>query len=272
MMMGMSTGAARPTPAAPPLPTEPTLWANTPVTVSESDVSGLTVALRPGARISGRIEFIGTKDKPAADQISQISLSILPIAGPTVTQLTGAAKRIEADGRFNTVGYPPGRYNVNALIPPTPAASGLAGWTFRNATIGGRDVSNEGLDVTGNDVTDLIVTFTDTTTELMGHVNDPRNQADKTALVVVFPADTDSWKRGVASTRRLRSVRTSAKGSYAIAGLPPGAYFVAALPDDATTTEWQDPKTLEAIVAVATRVTLGDGEKKSQDLTTQSVR
>jgi len=269
MIMGMGTSGGPSSAPPPALPTDATLWGNVPVTVAESDIAGLTVALRPGVRISGRIEFVGSKEKPAPDQIQRTSLSINPIGGTTPTSILTAAKRVEADGRFNTVGYPPGRYLVSASI--LAATAGVSGWTFRSATFGGRDVSSEGLEITGEDIAGLVITFTDQTTELTGQVMDERGQSDKTALVVVFPADTDNWKRGVMNARRMRSIRTSTLGTYSFAGLPPGAYYTAAL-SDATTVEWQDPKVLESIASVATRVTIDDGEKKTQQLTTRTIR
>jgi tellurite resistance protein len=66
-------------------------------------------------------------------------------------------------------------------------------------------------------------------------------------------------------------VRTTTTGAFSAPGLPPGDYLVAAVKEDAIT-EWQDPKFLEKVIAVATHITLGDGEKKSQELSTKTIR
>jgi protocatechuate 3,4-dioxygenase beta subunit len=272
MMMGVGTSVGAPNAPPPPLPPDPTLWANLPVVAGESDIAGLAVTLKPGPRLSGRIEFDGAGEKPAGDQIQRVQLSFSPIGGASSVQTSSAAKRVERDGRFSTVGYPPGRYLVSASLPVTTTAGRSVTWTFRNATLGGRDVSNEGLDVSGEDIADLVINFTDQTTELTGQVMDAKGQPDKDALVVVFPADTDSWKRGVMNARRMRTTRAATTGNFQLANLPPGAYYVAALPDATTPGEWQDPKILERLAGVAVRLTLADGEKKSQSLTTQSLR
>jgi hypothetical protein len=47
--------------------------------------------------------------------------------------------------------------------------------------------------------------------------------------------------------------------------VPPGDYYLAAV-GAASSAEWQDPKFLDTLVRVATRVSLGDGEKKTVDV------
>ena len=74
-----------------------------------------------------------------------------------------------------------------------------------------------------------------------------------------------------ATSRRLRSARTSAQGGYTISNLPPGDYFVLAI-DDKAGNNWQDPKRLDAFARAASRVTIAPGEKHVQDLTTETVR
>jgi hypothetical protein len=276
MIMGMSSsnGATAP---PPPLPTEPSLWATMPVSVGERDLAGLSVALRPGARVGGRIVFEGTREPPSPDQVQRASIQINPVGGSTSIQFLLGPKRVETDGRFSSVGFPPGRYMVSASMPgvlggaPGTAPGSAPTWTLKSATRGGRDVSDEGLEIGAEDVSDIVMTFTDRTTELSGTVLDAKGQPDKGASVVILPADSQAWKQGVMNARRLRSIRTTTLGGYSVANLPPGDYLVAAVSTD-TLGEWQDPKVLEKVAAVATRFTLGDGEKKAQALSTRTIR
>jgi hypothetical protein len=241
--------------------------------VGESDVTGLSVALRTGVRIAGRIVFEGSKEPPTPEQLQRANISINQAGGSSPIQFVMAPKRVETDGRFSSVGFPPGRYLVSASVPNAPGTSpGVGtGWTVKSAMSGGHDVSDEGIEIGAEDVSGIVITFSDHTTELSGTVVDSKGQPDRNADVIVMPADSQSWKQGVMNARRLRNVRTTTTGAFSLSGLPPGQYLIAAVSDE-TLGEWQDPKVLEKIAAAATKVTLGDGEKRSEQLTTKSIR
>jgi carboxypeptidase family protein len=115
-----------------------------------------------------------------------------------------------------------------------------------------------------------VLVFTDRQTQLSGTVRNPQGQADAEADVVVFPADHQRWKEFV-NARRARNVRASKTGMYTIQGLPPGEYYVVAV-GSTTVGDWRDPGFLEAVVPLAARVTILDGEKKTQDLVTSRLR
>jgi uncharacterized protein (DUF2141 family) len=267
MVMSMSSSSGPSVPA--PLPPDPTLFANMPVTVAESDIHGLTVTLHSGARLAGKLVFEGAKGQPIADQLLRASIQISSTSAASVpTQILLAGKKVEADGRFATQGYPPGRYAISASLPMVPG--GVSGWRFKSATVGGQPI-DDGLEVGDTDISSIVITFTDRSTELSGTVTDAKGQPDRSANVVTIPADSQNWKQGAINSRRVRSTRTTTAGAYVIADLPPGEYFIAAISDEELE-NWQEPKTLEAITRVATHITIGDGEKKSESLKTRSIR
>jgi hypothetical protein len=267
MMMGMSSSSG-PGPAVV-LPTDPTLSGQLQLTVASSDMNGVSLALRTGPRISGRVVFEGTKPPPPPDQIQQTSISVSPISGAVAIQMLTAPKRVEPDGRFSTVGFPAGRYLISASAPFVSGQPAV--WRMKSAMRAGRDVADEGLDLEAEDITDVVITFTDQTSDISGTVTDVKSQPDSTALVIAFPADNDSWRQGNPNVRRIRSARVTTTGAYMLA-LPPGAYYVAALSDEAAD-NWQDPVKLEAVMrGGAARVTLADGQKLTQALTTRPVR
>jgi hypothetical protein len=270
MMMGISSGGPSSAPA-PPLPTDPTLYGSMALTVGDSDMAGVSVLLHTGARISGRFVFDGTGQPPPPDIVERAFLSITPIAGTMSVGIISAAKRVEPDGRFATVGYPPGRYTVSASISVPTVQSGGTTWRFRSATVGGRDVNDEGLAVDADDITSLVLTFSDRSSDVTGTVMDAKGQPDRTATVIVIPADSQAWKQGTPNPRRLRTARPSTTGAFALNDLPPGSYFIAAISEESMD-NWQDPKTLEAITRVATQFTLGEGNKLTQSLTTRAIR
>ena len=151
------------------------------------------------------------------------------------------------------------------------AAIPVPGWTLLSIMQGARDVADEPLDLDTTDASGLVMTFTDQTTDLSGTIVDAKGAAHPTAEIVTFPADSETWKQGAFSPRRIRLTPGTKSGTYAVPGLPPGQYFVVAV-DESTTAEWQDPRFLERLQRSATRVTLQAGEKKTQALTLVVVR
>jgi hypothetical protein len=69
----------------------------------------------------------------------------------------------------------------------------------------------------------------------------------------------------------MRKVATSDSGSYNIAAIPAGSYYVAAV-SEAVAGDWQDPAFLEQLAASAAHVQISDGEVATQGLRVQEVR
>ena len=269
-MIMMSSGGPLTAPLLP-LPTDPTLWGGATVNVGEADVNSVSVVLRTGARLSGKIVFEGNGTPPPPDILQRTGIQMTSLTGSSPSPVAGAQKRVETDGRFATVGYPPGRYSVFASIPVQPQAKDATVWRFRSATLNGRDLADEGLEIEQTDIAGLVLTFTDKSTEVSGTVTDLKNQPDSSALVVVIPADTQGWRQSIVTPRRVRSVRTGTGGGYTFRDLPPGEYFIGAV-SDAAVSNWSDPRTLDAISRVSQRITVSDGGTISQRLTTAAIR
>jgi hypothetical protein len=266
----MNAPSGRPTPSGAPAPSaEPTLWAETPITVGDSPVSDLTVTLGRGFRVSGRLEFDGTLPKPAPETIERFSILLDPIDGHGSQMPAAFRGSIDRNGRISTNEVPPGRYFVLFLAFADDRLK-MAGWETKGATLHGRDVSTFPLDLT-EDVTDLVMTITDHPSEVSGVVRTAQGQIDAGATVLWFTADKSLWVNHGMSSRKLRSVRANEDGSFKVRGIPAGEYFLAALPDEETG-NWQNPSLLEAISRRAVRVSIADGEKRTQDIVTMSIR
>jgi hypothetical protein len=59
--------------------------------------------------------------------------------------------------------------------------------------------------------------------------------------------------------------RPDANGTLKIVGLPPGEYYTVAL-TDAAESDIADPGFLEQLASASSKVTLADGDKKTQNL------
>jgi len=247
----------------PPLPTDPTLGATVPLAVGETDLSNIEIVLQAGARVSGRLESDGTRTPLTPDQIQRLTLTFEPADGRSGVATTGRGQ-FDANGQFQSLGLLPGAYFVRV--------GGNTGvWTFKSAIASNRDVADLPLVVENTDIGNVVIRLTDHPSGLTGSVRDGSGNLDRNASVAAFPAERDRWVDGGTSPRRMRLARVSTKGVYDVMNLPAGDYFVVAI-DDQAAASWQDPRTLEALTRVATRVTVADGERKAQDLVTARVR
>ncbi len=266
-MVTMVSGPPNVTP--PPIPPGPTLWANMPITVGEDGAPNITVRLNSGFHISGRFEFDGTIPRPPPNIVQTMYMLLQPIDGHQTSSGVVLTGRTDPDGTFTTYEIPPGQYSVRMAAPQ---ASWLAipGWQFRSSVVDGRDCATVPLDLQG-DVSGLVITMTDHPSELSGTVRDENGRLDPKAAVLVLSANRTDWSNFGETPRRLRNLRPTPSGVYKVLGLPPGPYLIAAIPD-AQAGDWQDPRFLQLVSRTALRITLGDGEKKTQDVVTRPVR
>lgn len=238
----------------PPLPTDPTLWAEMTVTVGAKDLADIPLSLRPGIRVTGMVQFNGGAERPAADRLNSIGIMLEP-ADPQ-PGVSGGRGRIETTGVFATMGVPPGRYfvRVNGSYP---------GWSLHSVQVGGRDASVVAIDLESSDLSGAMVVFTDRPSELSGQV-----QSDgplDAATVLVFPAESSAWVGYGTASRRFANARADKQGNFRVTNLPAGDYLAVAIPDKMAN-DWQNPKFLESLVADATRVHIGDGDKATASL------
>lgn len=241
--------------AAAPLPTEATLWTEMALAVGNRDVEDINIGLRPGAKLSGQVQFNGAAQRPGPDQLPGIGIVLEPADfRPGLMQGRG---RVEGSGNFATVGVAPGRYFVRVL-------GGPQGWTFHSAIVNGRDASVTPVEIEGGDINGVTINFTDRPSELSGQVQTETGQPEA-VTVLVFPAEQQAWTGYGSVARRFSSVRANKDGRFTISNLPAGNYYMAAIPDKLAS-NWQDPKFLEALASDATRVTVRDADKVSQSL------
>jgi hypothetical protein len=228
-------------------------WLDLPVTVAGTDVDDIVAVLRPGLTARGRFEYEGAAQRPQG--FISIAIGLDPVEGtpgpvlpPSISANTGAATS------FTLQGFVAGKYVVRVSGSP-------AGWMFKSAMLNGVDVSSTPFELT-RDISDVVVTFTDRWSGLGGAVQG--NGADG-AIVAVFPVEAQAWTDYGSNPRRLRSAPTNARGQFGLSSLPPGDYFVIAIPEEYSE-DWRDPKMLEVLARLATQVTILEGDHKMIDL------
>ena len=136
----------------------------------------------------------------------------------------------------------PGKYFVFAFAPP--------GSTLQSVRHAGRNITDESIELTSADVTDLVATFIDKSSTLSGTVTDTKSAPVRAGGRHRLPVDSDGWTRGEV-TRRVRRRPASKGGTFEFATLPAGVYHVVAV-DNTTTAQWTDPAFLKLLVTGAT--------------------
>ena len=232
------------------------LWAMADLNVDGSDQS-IALRLQPGVSVSGTIAFDGTTlQRPANVSGLRVSLTSSPTGSGVAIGVPGVSPTNV--GAFTFAGVAPGEFKLSSSAPSSPT-----GWVLRSAVVDGVDSLDVPFEVKpGRSVEGAVVTFTDHPTELSGDLQAATGVPTSEYFIIVFATDKKFW---TPASRRTVMARPAMTGRYSIRNLPPGEYFIAAV-TDVEQGDWFDPKFLERLVDASVRVTLGEGDKKIQDL------
>jgi hypothetical protein len=240
------------------MPPDASGWSETPIAVGTAPVEGVTITLRPGSTISGRIVFEGSAALPPPVQL-QGTLSVAFEPPWFLTFGARMATRVTAAFEFITQGLPPGRYFANL-----PNNFNVRGWHFESAVHDGKDLLRAPLVLDGRPIAGVEITYADRRAELSGTILDANGRVSADSAVVVFPADYHAWIKDGLSPLATHAEAATQRGTYTVS-LRPGDYLVAVVSEDLLAT-WPDPAVVNAIAATATKVTIGRGETRRLDL------
>jgi hypothetical protein len=245
-----------PTRGGGPAGSIPVLWANEPVSVGETGVSGLVVTLNRSATVTGRLVYSGTAPQPPAQQFARVNPAMIASSG-VMTAVVSAVGSVSPEGALIIPGVLPGKYALN--IQPLPGYP-----TLKSVTVGGLDITDLPIEVADKDLADLVVTFVDTPLATLT-VTTPipaGAQAVEDTVALMFPADRKYWTDYVASRRRFKNIPMSPRGLVNFVELPAGDYFVLLVPS-ADAADYPDPVKLDQLSRRAQRVTISDGAKQT---------
>jgi hypothetical protein len=235
-------------------------WVDLPLTVTDDDIDNLPVVMNPPLRISPRLQFDGAVAPPTvgSQRFTELPFMLEPVDG--LLDGISIAGTIADGGAVTIAGYLPGRYRVRVKNAP-------AGWMFKAAMLEGVDVSETPFDFK-KDITNLTLVFTDRRSGLSGRID---GEGANTASVLLFTSDTQAWVDAGPNSRRFRTARSTATGLFGISDVPPGEYYVLAVPDEQSA-DWRDPARLDALARMATQISIAEGETKTLGLRVQDVR
>lgn len=231
------------------------LHGRTVITVDGPNPPPVSVALRPGRSISGRVvhDFLRPPAGAAARTATTISITPAPVPAGLPAFNTSPQVQVDADGKFTLPGIRPGRYFLRASGPGT----------VRSVTWNGLDTLDFPLEVTADlDVIDVEITLTDRISEVTGAVTDSAGKPLYEATVVAAATDNRYWTLG---TRRVVTAQPGPDGRYTIRGLPPGDYRVAVV-TDYEIEQRLNPAFLQQVMAGGSAVTVSLGGRHTQDL------
>lgn len=228
-----------------------TEMASMPLTVAGKDTTGIMLITGPSATATGKVIFDG--GVPAG--LASGSVMIGAASPSPATFSIGGGVRLKEDWTFEASGLSGRRvFRAQSTTP---------GWHLKSVTLNGTDVTDTGIEFSpGDSVSGIEIEFTKAMAALSGTVQGPKGEPTTDFVAVVFAADSSKWGY---MTRHVRTGRPDQGGKFMITGLPPGSYQVVALeylePGDE-----QDPEVLERLRALATAVTLREGEQKAVTL------
>jgi len=225
----------------------PSSWASADIDVQGDDIHGVTLAMQGSLTVSGTVKFDGAGQPPAFTAVRVALQPQLSPGGVTISSSTSA--NADASGHFSVSGVTPGRYRLSAAL-----AGAVGAWVARASSLAGQESLDTVVDIRSS-VSDGLVTLTDQASSLSG-------QAPPDAFVILFSVNQAQW---APPSRRIIWNRVAADGSFTSRNVPPGDYYIVAV-NDVDPGQWLDPTYLQGLIPSATKITIGDGERKTIEI------
>lgn len=244
----------------------PGAWFSEQIGVGPDEVKGLVFTMKRGYSVRGQIEFAPGTPRPPADALVKIMLGLRSVQPRARADQAGGGAQayVDADGAFQLIGVPPGRYVLRLLTSPPGVPL-----RTQSVTFGGREFVELPIEIS-DDVNNVQVTLGPTLGSVAGRVASVE-PGDGAMAVLLFPADRALWPDARGLAARFRLARTSVGGDFAIANVPPGNYLTIALPD-ADTARWPDVSFVTTLLTEATALRVDPGQNQTVSLVAKVIR
>lgn len=193
------------------------LFARYAVTVGDTDVSDITLALHAGATLSGTIVTEGAADPPATAHSKLPSIELQPFE---YLDAVNASAQAKADGTFEIHDLSPERYRIEVNGTPD-------GTYVKSIRMGDQDVTSGTLDLSEGSGGAIDIKLSPNGATVSGTVHNANGDAVGEVLVTLGPEAVET----ATQTLFLRTARTDQEGRFTIKSLPPGDYRVLAWED-----------------------------------------
>ena len=231
-------------------------WAEARLRVDGNDVSSLSLVLAPANQVAITVvDGQSSTGQPVRAGV-RVRLTRRDV-GVRTSNIDVVEGRVDGAGSLVVGGLLPGEYDVQVLLDrPGLWAKGL--WTAD-----GQELLDSGVSVSqdrGMSYIAMRLELSPTPSRISGQFTALDKSPASSYSVVAFPLDPRERK----FNRRIKASRVAPDGSFEIAGLPTGEYFLGALgtvnPSDL------DPTLFEALAAEAVRVQVIWGSETKQDI------
>jgi Carboxypeptidase regulatory-like domain len=223
------------------------------VTVGSSNLSNLVVIMTRGVRISGRVVR-----EDGAPLTRTMRVHAEPANGDPALAVPSIQIGSNPAGTFVFEGLQPGEYFIRT-------------GAFIKSVEAGGDYTNRPFDTTsGSDISDVVITISDSPATLSGVVRDRQGSVLREAAVILFPVEKALWTRFGLEPQRIRAITYLGTRGYHMNLLPAGEYYAIAV-EPSERDRWQDPRFFPAAAPLSTRVTLLWDTPTVQDLTMREV-
>jgi hypothetical protein len=214
------------------------------------DLSDVAVVLSPGATVTVSVvlQFSGASQ---VSDLSQVRVFARPADSAMGRETPG---RVDRAGSFTLDGIPAGPHWLRVQAP--------AGLMVKSVLIAGRDTTDVPYAFDpGERIANVSIVLTDHSSAIVGTISDERAAPVTDFTVLAFPEDASLWGP---QSRHIMTARPDQYGRFQLRGLPAGRYHVVAI-DPVAPGEWFDAAYLEGHRSGAARLTVGEGETKTQD-------
>lgn len=215
------------------------------VEVGDDDVNDVTIAVRTGFNIPGRI-VVDRGDPPPAgfkvDLQPDPDIRNLKLPGPPENGLAGS------DGSFSLLAVPLGDYRVSVTFPPN-----LRNAYVKSVRLGAADILTDGLRITGEPAEPLQVVIGTNPGTLEGRVLNAQREPTPGVTVALIPGGNQKLRLDL-----YKSTSADASGRFRFDRLAPGGYKLFAW-EEVESGAWTDPEFLRAFEDRGTPVRIVEG-------------
>jgi protocatechuate 3,4-dioxygenase beta subunit len=220
------------------------LTARTAIQVGSSNVEGVSLVIRGGVPVSGRVRVEGE----TTASIAQVRVVVQPAEVGGIVFGSIPAQQVKPDGSFQLEDVGPDRYTVSINGLPE-------GFYLKSVRSANLDVLAGGLEIAGGSPAPLDVVLSPNAGQVTGVVLDANTQkAAPNVVVVLVPQEKERRDREAF----YRTTASDLAGQFTFKGVVPGEYRVYAW-EEAEYGAWMDPDFMKPLESRGQAVSVSEG-------------